>query len=165
MAFKTITIKKRGGGTRKQKVMVLKSGKLRFVKNSSKTTTRRRPKKRSVKRSVKRVIRNSAPKRIMARRRRTTRRSTPRKQGFLKGLPIISNPMFKKAAAGVGTATLAVSLLSLVAPSIAQQPLVKPALALAGGDFIGLGAQVLTGGGLGGILGGGSGAGSMEGLA
>lgn len=164
MAFKTITIKKRGGGTRKQKVKVLSSGKFKFVKNSTKSTSKRRTTKRkSTTRRVKRVIRKASPRRIMARRRRSTRRSAPRKQGFLKGLPIISNPMFKKAAAGVGTATLAVSLLSLVAPSIAQQPLVKPALALAGGDFIGLGAQVLTGGGLGGILGGNGN--NMEGFA
>jgi len=100
----------------------------------------------------------------MARRRRSTRRSAPRKQGLLKGLPIISSPMFKKAAAGIGTATLGVTALSLIAPGIASSPLVKPVLALAGGDFVGLGAQLFTGGGLGNIFGGGSGQ-NMEGLA
>lgn len=39
--FKNITIKKRGGGTRTQRVKVLKSGKFKFVKNLSKTKTPR----------------------------------------------------------------------------------------------------------------------------
>ena len=127
-----------------------------------KKRTRKAPRKtRKVQaRRVKRVIRKVTKRVPMARRRRATRRS-PAKKGFLKGLPIISNPTFKKAAAGIGTATLAVSLLSLVAPSIASQPLVKPVLALAGGDFIGLGAQLFTGGGLGSIFGGGQSMGDL----
>jgi hypothetical protein len=43
--YKTITLKKAGGGTRRQKVQVLASGKYKFVKNSTKTrktTTRKR---------------------------------------------------------------------------------------------------------------------------
>lgn len=39
--FKTIRIKKRGGGTRLQRVRVLASGKFRFVKNTSKRKTSR----------------------------------------------------------------------------------------------------------------------------
>lgn len=42
--YKTIRIKKAGGGTRLQKVQVLASGKYKFVKNSTKsrkTTTRK----------------------------------------------------------------------------------------------------------------------------
>lgn len=42
MPIKTIRIKKPGGGTRLQKVEVLKSGKYKFVKNSRKMTTRKR---------------------------------------------------------------------------------------------------------------------------
>ncbi len=43
--YKTIRIKKAGGGTRLQKVQVLASGKYKFVKNSTKSrkyTTRKR---------------------------------------------------------------------------------------------------------------------------
>ena len=46
MPIKTIRIRKAGGGTRLQKVEVLKSGKYKFVKNTRKakrkTTTRKR---------------------------------------------------------------------------------------------------------------------------
>jgi hypothetical protein len=42
MPIKTIRIKKAGGGTRLQKVKVLKSGKYKFIKNTRKTTTRKR---------------------------------------------------------------------------------------------------------------------------
>lgn len=38
---KTITIKKRGGGTRKQRVKVLASGKFKFIKNKAKSAGRR----------------------------------------------------------------------------------------------------------------------------
>jgi len=38
---KTITLKKRGGGTRKQKVQVLASGKFKFIKNSARSTNRK----------------------------------------------------------------------------------------------------------------------------
>lgn len=44
--FKTITVKKRGGGTREQKVEVLPSGKYKFVKNSG--IVKENPKKKSV---------------------------------------------------------------------------------------------------------------------
>jgi len=54
--YKNITIKKRGGGTRKQRVQVLASGKYKFVKNltkgkrkkGKKTTKRRSTSKRKV---------------------------------------------------------------------------------------------------------------------
>ena len=76
------------------------------------------------------------------------KRTSHKKSGLLGKIPLISNPTFKKAAAGVGTATIGAAVLSLVAPSIAAQPLVKPLLALAGGDIVGLAAQVFTQGGL-----------------
>lgn len=40
MTFKNITIKKRGGGTRTQRVKVLASGKYKFVKNLGKTKSK-----------------------------------------------------------------------------------------------------------------------------
>ncbi len=100
----------------------------------------------------------------MARRKRASPRRHSR--GFASKIPLVNNPTFKKAAAGVGMATLGVAALSLVAPSIAANPIVKPALALLGGDVVGLAAQLFTGGGLSGILGGGnSGGGGSAGFA
>jgi len=48
--FKNITIKMKGGGSRKQRVKVLKSGKFRFVKNLTKSKSKR-TKKTTPKRS------------------------------------------------------------------------------------------------------------------
>ena len=52
--YKNITIKKRGGGTRKQRVQVLASGKYKFVKNlvkGKRTTAKKTPKRRSTSRT------------------------------------------------------------------------------------------------------------------
>jgi len=59
MTYKTITIKKKGGGTRKQRVKVLKSGKFKFVKN----ITRRARARKS------RVSKPKRRRRILGRRR------------------------------------------------------------------------------------------------
>jgi len=45
VTYKNITIKKKGGGTRKQRVQVLASGKYKFVKNLTKSVKSRSPKK------------------------------------------------------------------------------------------------------------------------
>ena len=45
--YKNIRIKKRGGGTRLQRVQVLASGKYKFVKNLSKSSTKTKTKKKS----------------------------------------------------------------------------------------------------------------------
>lgn len=51
--YKNITIKKKGGGTRKQRVRVFASGKLKFVKNlKSKVSRKAKPKSRKVKRTM-----------------------------------------------------------------------------------------------------------------
>jgi len=52
---------------------------------------------------------------------------------------------------GVGTATIGVAVLNLVAPSIASQPLIKPVLAFVGGGVPGVIGQLLSQGGIGGI--------------
>ena len=68
--YKNITIKKRGGGTRKQRVMVLKSGKYKFVKNLTKSWSQKVTKgKKTVK---KRRINKMARKK----RRRGSRKFT-----------------------------------------------------------------------------------------
>jgi len=66
MAFKIITIKKRGGGTRKQRVQVLASGKFKFVKNSAA--------KRGSSQIRRKTSRSSGPTRM-----KTTRKAVKRK--------------------------------------------------------------------------------------
>ena len=100
----------------------------------------------------------------MARRGRRTKKRKGRSKGgsargILKKIPLINNPTFQKAAAGVGTVTLAVGVLGLLGQGqIAANPLVRLGLAFAGGDVPGIAAQFLLGGGGGGLLGGGGGA-------
>lgn len=109
--------------------------------------------------------RRTAPKRKTNKPRKTQRR-TVAKRSLTSRIPLVNNPTFKKAATGIGMATIGVSILSLIAPSIANQPLVKPALAFLGGDVVGLAAQIFTSGGLGGLTGGASnGGGSNAGFA
>jgi len=158
MVIKIISIKKRGGGTRKQRVEVLKSGKFKFLKNITKST----PKKRS-KSSPKK--RKTSPKRKVNKQKGSRKTVAAKKKGILDNIPIIKNPTFKKAALGVGTATLGATVLGLIAPSIAANPIVKPVLALAGGGVPGVIAQVLAQGGLQGIGLGGNGGGNNAGFA
>jgi len=152
MVIKTITIKKRGGGTRKQKVQVLKSGKFKFIKNSTKSTTKKRSKS-----TTRKTTKRKAPKRKVIKQKKIKKNVAAKKKGILSNIPLINNPTFKKAALGVGTATLGVTVLSLIAPSIARNPVVRPVLALAGGGVPGVIAQVLSQGGLQGLGLGGNG--------
>jgi len=94
----------------------------------------------------------------MAKRRSFTKKSIASK------IPLINNPTFRKAATGIGVATLGVTVLSLVLPQIANQPLVKPVLALLGGGVPGVVAQFLVqgGGNLGNLLGGNGGGGAQN---
>lgn len=85
-------------------------------------------------------------------------------KGFLKKIPLVNNPTFQKAAAGVGTVTLAAGILGLVGQGqIAANPLVRLGLAFVGGDIPGVAAQFLLGGGGGNLLGGGGGGGAQFG--
>jgi len=148
MAKKKRSAKQRANDKRLGKMARMRATKSKPRKTRSKTVKRVKSKARRTLSMVKR-------------RRSSTKRSS---KGILGRIPLVSNPSFKKAAAGVGTAVIGVTLLSLIAPGIAANPIVKPVLALAGGDFLGLAAQLFTGGGLGNILGGG-GSGNMEGMA
>lgn len=76
MTYKNIRVKKRGGGTRLQRVKVLKSGKYKFVKNKG---TRRS-------RSSRRKSNPSRRKRRVARRRKRRRRSRTIPLGPVLGL-------------------------------------------------------------------------------
>jgi len=124
-----------------------------FKKRKSSTKPRKAPKRRK-------TIKQTKQKKTSMKRR-----APSKKKGILGNIPLINNPTFKKAAAGVGTATIGAAALSLVAPSIAQNPLVKPVLALAGGDIVGLAAQLFASGGLSSLGLGGNGNGNTQGNA
>jgi len=118
------------------------------------------PKRR--RKSTRKSIKRRAPRRTMAKRRS----ASGKKSGILGKIPLINNPTFKKAATGIGVATLGVAVLGLVLPQIANQPLVRPILALAGGGVPGVVAQFLVqgGGNLSNILGGGGSTGGSGGF-
>ena len=126
--FKTIRIKKRGGGTRLQKAQVLKSGKLKFVKNSTKSKSTKSTGKRKTKRSsVKRVINKTKRRVSMARRR--SRKSTSRKSGIVS--PKIKSSL-KQVMIGLGAA----STIGLIGSVIGQPALGQNKLVNAGASFV-----------------------------
>jgi len=118
----------------------------------NKHKTRKTPVKR------RKTTKSRKPNKARKRSKTVAKRKTVsrKKKGLLGNIPLINNPMFKRAAQGVGTATLGAAALSLILPQFASNPIVKPVLALAGGGAVGAVAQVLTQGGLSGLgLGGG----------
>jgi len=138
----------------KQKAATRKLVALNKSKRSSrKSTTKRR--KTSKRRNVTRVIRKVVRRRTMAKRRR----SVSRKRGFK--IPFISNPLFKKAAAGVGAGVLLTTVLGLIGQQqLAQNPVVKVGAGFATGDIVGAASALLLGGGL--NLGGNGGGSTMS---
>jgi len=129
--------------------------------------------KARAKKSTPKTRKSPKPRKTNKRRspaKRMAKRRAPSKSRSLGSkIPLINNPTFKKAATGIGIATLGVAVLGLVAPQIAANPVVKPALAFLGGGIPGVAAQIFTQGGisgLGNILGGnGNGGGSSAGFA
>ncbi len=150
MTFKTITIKKRGGGTRKQKVKVLASGKFRFVKNSSssKSTKRKTSRKsRVTRRKVTRVINKIKPRRIMTKRRRSSTKRTSSK-GIMSTVKRFAKPI----AIGLGTGSvIAIAGNALGQPQLASNKLIGAGAAFLLGGPVAGGAALLLGGGLGGL--------------
>lgn len=118
----------------------------------------RRSKPRRRKRSITGKI-----TRHFTRRRRSKGRVNKKRRSSGSGMkiPFLNNPTVRKAAVGVGTATLAVTALSFVAPQISQNPLVRAAIAYFSGGVEGAAATFLLGGGLGGGNGGSSGGGAF----
>lgn len=96
--FKNIRIKKRGGGTRTQRVKVLASGKYRFVKNptSSRKTTRRK---------------TSRTRKANPTRRRGVRRMARRKKRRGGGGRNITGKVFKWIRIGALAAPMAARIL------------------------------------------------------
>jgi len=97
--------------------------------------------------------RKAAPKRKTIKQKKSSKTVPAKKKGILDNIPLIRNPTFKKAAVGVGTATIGAAVISFVAPSIATHPLVKPILAFAGGGVPGVVAQIVAQRGIGGLTG------------
>lgn len=101
--YKNIRIKKKGGGTRLQRVQVLASGKYKFVKNK-KGSTKRSPKKRSTKK--KRSTRKSGGSPV-------TRKNTSRKEVPL--FQVIAGAMILDAGTGGAFAQMAEAFLTWIA--------------------------------------------------
>jgi len=88
------------------------------------------------------------------------RRAPSKKRSITSKIPLVNNPTIRKVATGIGLATIGTTVIALVAPSIAANPIVKPALAFIGGGLAGVIGQLVVGGGLGSfsnIFGGGNG--------
>lgn len=77
------------------------------------------------------------------------RRSPSKSRSFISKIPLVNNPTVRKVATGIGLATIGATVIGIVSPQIAANPIVKPALALIGGGLPGLIGQVVTQGGLG----------------
>jgi len=149
MVEKTIRIKKRGGGTRLQRVKVLASGKFKFIKNKAKSIRRKRvgskrknPKKRSKSQPLRR---KSSSKRTVAKKRRFARA----RSGFTK---ITGNKFVRGAVLGLGGGALAIQVTERFAPQFSG--IAGPVGAFVMGGPIGLVASLFLQGGLGGLFGG-----------
>ena len=115
-----------------------------------------KPKRRSSK--PRKVNKRKSPTKRMAKRR------SPSKRSLTSKIPLVNNPTIRKAATGIGLATIGVAALSAFAPQFANNPIIKPALAFLGGGVPGVIGQVVVQGGLGGltnIFGGGNGNGGQ----
>lgn len=138
--IKTITIKKKGGGTRKQKVKVLPSGKYRFVKNTTKGMVRKtrkkgRPAYEGLKKKSKSKS-NKPPKpskSYMAKGKSWTSKSTWTKK--------IRTGTVGKILIGLGAAQAAALVISMVAPQYIG--IAKPVAALAAGGVPGVAAELI----------------------
>jgi len=95
---------------------------------------------------------SSKPKRTTSHKttkRRSSHKKTNKKRGGSKSMVKIPKlpPVVMKVAAGIGLASIGVTVLSFVAPSIANNQIVKPALAFVGGGLPAALVQFLLGGG------------------
>lgn len=158
--FKNIRVKMANGKSRIQRAQVLKSGKLKFVKNiGRKTKSGAKRAGKAVKRHItKRKTPNKKPV-----RRNTTKRSNNSMAGknFLKKIPLISNPIVKKVFIAAGAVSIIVSVLALISPraaAAANSTIGRGVIGLATGDIVGAVSNVaiplIQGGGLGNLLGG-----------
>jgi len=151
--FKNIRIKMANGKTRLQKARVLASGKLRFVKNTTRTVHRHV--KRAGKHVKRRVTKRKNTTRAPVRRNSTKKRSNSMAGGFLKKIPLINNPIVRKIFIAAGAVSIIVSVLTLISPraaAAANSTVGRGVIGLATGDVIGAASNVILpliqGGGL-----------------
>ncbi len=116
-------------------------------RRARKRTNRDKPRRRrsTVRKTIKRRTRRTS----VVKRRRS--RTPVRKRSITSKIPFVNNPTVRKVATGIGLATIGTTVIALVAPSIASNPIVKPALAFLGGGIPGVIGQVVVQGGLGGL--------------
>ena len=112
------------------------------------------PKRRKVTKSRK-IIKRVKRRPIVARRRTAPKRRSSSKSLTSK-IPFVNNPTIRKVATGIGLATIGVTAISFVAPQLASNPVIKPALAFLGGGIAGVIGQLVVGGGLSSLTGGNS---------
>lgn len=124
MKTKLITIKKRGGGTRKQRVQVLASGKFKFIKNKMKSAARK-VKTRVSKPKKQRSI-NKQPTRSKGSRKMTKRFN---KNNFKNG--------FKGFLGGTGAAELSEEAVLLATDNPIATTVVSLATAAPAGWWVG----------------------------
>jgi len=165
MVFRNIRIKMANGKTRLQKAKVLASGKLKFVKNTSRTVHRHA--KRAAKAVSKRRPRRKSSTRRAPRKTNKSKRSGNRSmvgRNFLKKIPLINNPTVRKVFIAAGAVSIIVSVLGLISPraaNAANSTIGRGVIGLATGDIIGAVSNVaiplIQGGGLGNLFGGGNG--------
>jgi len=151
MVEKIIKIKKRGGGTRLQRVKVLASGKFRFIKNktrSARKTIAKRTKSVKRRRKSQPIRTRKRSRNTLARKRRSIRsRATG---GFRK---ITGNKFVRGAVLGLGGGALAIQVTERFAPQFSG--IAGPVGAFVMGGPIGLVASLFLQGGLGGLFSGG----------
>jgi len=140
--IKTIKIKKKGGGTRLQKVKVLASGKYRFVKNTVKGAVRKtrakgRPAYTKAKPTRKRVVRKSNANKPKKSSNRVAKKSLKSK---------IFGGTLGKVALGVGAGAIAGYAANMVAPQFSQ--FARPVAAYIAAGPIGLIADLALNQGL-----------------
>jgi len=161
MVFRNIRIKMANGKTRIQKAKVLASGKLKFVKNTAR-------KARSGVRRASKAVSKRRPRRKASKSRAPVRRNNSKRSGnrsvvgrnFLKKIPLINNPTVRKVFIAAGAVSIIVSVLNLISPraaAAANSTVGRGVIGLATGDIVGAVSNVaiplLSGGGLGNILG------------
>ena len=151
--IKTIKIKKKGGGTRLQKVKVLASGKYKFVKNTVKGMARKtRAKGRPAFETD--IKRSRKAGRFVSKSRKKTNKPKNSRNGVVKKSlkSRIFGGTLGKVALGIGAGTLAGYAISMVAPQFAT--IAKPAAAFIAAGPIGLVSELVIDQGILGNLGG-----------
>jgi len=146
--FKNIRVKMANGRTRIQRARVLASGKLRFVKNKTRSVHKRV--KSGARRIKRRVTRRRSPSRAPISRKATTKRSKSM-VGFGGIKSTLNKPIIRKVLMAAGLVSVAISILSIVSPRAAgavNTPIGRGALGFIAGDFVGGISNFLIGGGL-----------------